>query len=306
MRIGLFISSAGNDSLEAMIDLFVEAESLGFDTAWAGHTFEWDALSLLALAGRDTTHIELGSWVVPTFPRHPAALAQQALTVQSATGDRLVLGVGASHAAVIEKRMGIDYARPLRHMREMLAVLPTLLAGEQTDFEGEVFRIKLRLESSCNRAPPVVLAALGPRMLELAGASAAGVAIWLGGARFVSEFALERIEAGARSLGRARPRIIVGLPVSVTNDPGARDAADRFLGPSSRLPAYRGVLERQGMKSAGEAALIGDESLVLRRLEELAALGVTDFNVIPFAVRGDPDALLRTRRVLAGFATAGL
>jgi len=141
VQIGLYISTAENSSLDVICERFVAAEELGFHTAWAGHTFEWDALSLLALAGRVTEGIELGSWVVPSFPRHPVAMAQQALTVQSACSGRLVLGIGVSHAAVIQKRMGIDYSRPVRHMREYLAVLPSLLAGDSVSHRGEEFYI---------------------------------------------------------------------------------------------------------------------------------------------------------------------
>jgi F420-dependent oxidoreductase-like protein len=297
----MYISTAGNPTLDTILDRFVAAEEAGFHTAWAGHIFDWDSLSLLAFAGRKTVRIELGSWVVPTFPRHPVALAQQALTVQSATGGRLALGIGASHAAVIQKRMGIDYARPLRHMKEYLAVLPNLLAGERVQHRGEDFRIAAQLAPCGATPPPVLLAALGPRMLELAGRCAAGVAIWLGGARFVGDFALARIDAGAKEAGRARPRVLVGLPIAVTRDPSARDAANKFLAMSSKLPAYQRVLEREGAKSPGEVALIGDEDDVLRRLEDLAALGVTDFNPILFSVKSDPDTEARTSDVLAAF-----
>ncbi len=302
MRIGLYISAAGNDSLDVIFERFTAAEELGFHTAWVGHTFEWDALCLLALAGRSTARIELGSWVVPTFPRHPVAMAQQALTVQNASGDRLLLGIGASHAAVIQKRLGIDYTRPLRHMREYLAVLPTLLTGERADYRGEDFRIATQLDAKGAAAPPVLLAALGPRMLELAGRAADGVAIWLGAERFVGEFALPHIDLGAVAADRPRPRIVVGLPIAVTRHPTARDAADKFLALSSRLPAYRRVLEREGAESPGAVALVGDEEQVVRRLEALSRLGVSDFNAILFAVAGDPDAGKRTRDVLASFA----
>jgi len=302
VRIGLFISRLADESLDATVDRFAAAERLGFHTAWVGHTFEWDALTLLALAGSSTTHIELGSWVVPSFPRHPMALAQQALTVQSACGGRLLLGLGASHAAVIQKRMGLDYTHPLRHMREYLAVLPGLLAGEQTDHRGEEFRIAARLDPCGATAPPIVLAALGPRMLELAGERADGVAIWLGGPRFVEKFALAHIDSGRKNADRARPRIIVGLPVAVTLDRSARESADKFLGPSSKLPAYRRVLEREGVTSPGEVAIIGDEAHVKSRLEELAELGVSDFNAILFAVSGDPSAIQRTQKVLGAIA----
>jgi len=300
----MYISAGANDGLDAIFDRFTAAENLGFHTAWVGQTFEWDALSLLGLAGRSTERIELGSWVIPTFPRHPITMAQQALTVQNACGDRLALGIGASHAAVIEKRMGIDYSRPLRHMSEYLAVLPTLLAGERVDFRGEDFCIAAQLNPCGAAAPPILLAALGPRMLELAGRAADGVAIWLGGARFVGEFALPHIDLGAKAEGRPRPRVIVGLPVAVTRDPSARDAAEKFLALSSKLPAYQSVLEREGAESPGAVALIGDETHVLQRLEALAELGVADFNAILFPVSGDADAQKRTRDVLSAFARA--
>jgi len=302
VRVGLFISTASHPSLDGIQDGLKAAEEMGFHTAWAGHVFDWDALSLLALAGRSTRRIELGSWVVPTFPRHPVAMAQQALTVQSACGGRLALGIGASHAAVIQKRMGIDYSHPLRHMEAYLAVLPTLLAGERAQHHSADFDIAAQLDPCGAAAPPVLLAALGPRMLELAGRLADGVAIWLGGARFVGEFALTRIDAGARAAGRPRPRVVVGLPVAVTRDPLAREDADRFLGLSSKLPAYRRVLEREGAESPGAVALIGDETHVRRRLEALAALGVSDFNAVLFPVSGDPAAETRSRGFLAAFA----
>jgi 5,10-methylenetetrahydromethanopterin reductase len=302
VRIGLYISSVGGRSLDEMIAGFVRAETRGFDTAWAGHTLDWDAMSLLSLAGRATHRIELGSWVVPTYPRHPVALAQQALTTQSACSDRLLLGLGVSHAAVIEKRMGLDYSTPLRHMSEVVQLLPRLMAGEPTRFEGDVFRISAQLDPLGASPPRLVVAALGPRMLELAGGAADGVAIWLGGAKFLKDFALARIDEGAQAAGRRRPRVIVGLPVSVTRDPGAREAAEAFLGPSSRLPAYRAVLEREGRSSAGSAALIGDEAFVRESLQELASIGVTDFNAIPFSIPGDRDALERTEETLSGIA----
>lgn len=299
MRIGLFISCADRPSLDELIARFVAAEDAGLHTAWAGHTFDWDALTLLALAGRATKRIELGSWVVPSIPRHPVALAQQALTAQQACGNRLLLGIGASHAAVIEKRMGLDHSRPLRHMREVLAVLPPLLRGEQAVLHGEAFRIDARLDPLGALDPPILLAALGPRMLELAGRAADGVAIWLGGERFLADFALAHLDRGAEAAGRPRPRVVVGLPVCVTRHSGALAAAERFLGPSSRLPAYRRVLEREGAESPGSVALIGDEEALSYRLERLAASGATDFNAIPFAVPEDPEAVARTRAALA-------
>jgi len=306
VRIGLYIASEGDIGLDEVIDGFLTAEARGFHTAWVGHTFGWDALSLLALAGRATRRIELGSWVVPTYPRHPVALAQQALTVQQACGGRLALGIGVSHAAVVEKRMGIDHSHPLRHMREVLAVLPALLAGEGVGHRGEEFRIEARLETFGVSPPPILIAALGPRMLELAGRLADGVAIWLGDAPFVRDFAIPHLDAGARAVGRPRPRVVVGLPVALTRDDGALEAVARYLGPSAKLPAYRRVLERGGADGPGSVALVGDEAALRRRLEALAEIGVTDFHAILVPVRGDPGVGDRTRDFLADFAGSGI
>jgi F420-dependent oxidoreductase-like protein len=239
------------------------------------------------------------------MPRHPIALAQQALTVQQSCGGRLLLGIGASHAAVIEKRMGIDHSRPFTHMRETLDVLPDLLAGRRVDYRGELISASAQLTIEGTSPPPIVLAALGPRMLELAGERADGVAIWLGGPRFLEEFALPRIQAGASRADRAvPPRVFSGLPVVVTSDAdGAREAAQRFLGLSSKLPAYRAVLEREGVETPSEVAIVGDEEKVARELEHIAALGIPDFHAVTFPVESDPDALRRTHRFLAGFGT---
>lgn len=302
VRIGVYVSASPDASIDAVISKFVQVERFGLHTAWAGQMFDWDALTLLALAGRATRRIELGSWVVPTYPRHPSALAHQALTVQAATGMRLVLGIGVSHAAVVEKRLGFDYSRPLRHMREYLAVLRPLLRGEGVDFEGEEFRVKLEVSTLGASPPPLLVAALGPKMLDLAGRYADGAAIWLGGPRYVGEFAVPRIRHAAREAGRPEPRIVSGVPIAVTRAAHAHESAERFLGQSSRLPAYRRVLEREGAGSPAEIAVVGEPAEIERHLTRLASLGVTDVNAVPFRVAGDPQAVPRTLEVLGDLA----
>ena len=299
LRIGLYISTDGATSLDLLLDRFAAADRLGFATAWIGHTIEHDSLTLLALAGRATRRIELGSWVVPIAPRHPVALAQAARTTQAACAGRFTLGIGVSHRAVVAKRLGLPYDRPRSRMEALLDVLPDLLAGERVERRDGDAPLSVRLDGPPIPPTPIFLAALGPRMLELAGARAQGVAIWLGGRSFVDDYARAHVEAGARAAGRECPRIAVGLPIAVTRSAAARSSIDRFLGPSVRLPAYREVLERQGASSAGEIAIHGDESQVDRALDALAEAGVSDFNAILAPVEDDPDALARTRDFLA-------
>ena len=247
MRIGIYVSGRGRPDVASLLARFERAEEAGLQTVWVSQLFDYDALTVLALAGRATSRIELGTWVVPTFPRHPSALAQQALSVQAASGGRLALGIGLSHRAVIEKRLGLDYSKPVRHMREYLSVLNPLLRGDSVRFDGEQYRVSLALDVPVASPPPVLVGALGPQMLGLAGRSADGVAIWLGGPRYLEEFALPRVRRAAQQAGRPAPRIVCGLPVAVTRErAAARAAAARLLAQSSRLPSYRAVLEREG------------------------------------------------------------
>ncbi len=298
MRLGLYIATGDGAPLDRVLARFARAEAAGFDSAWVGQVFDYDALTLLALAGRATRSIALGSWVIPTFPRHPLALAQQALSVQVACGGRFQLGVGVSHRAVIEKRMGLAYQRPLRHAEEYLRVLRPLLAGDSVDFSGEVFRVRARVEIE-TPAPPLLLAALGPRMLELAAARADAVGIWLGAAPFLESFVLPRLRAAAHGAERPLPRIVCALPLAVTDRVAdARRAAAAFLARSSRLPAYRSVLERQGAGNPADVALIGGPAQIESGLARLAELGVTDFIAVLFPIPEDPEASARSLATL--------
>lgn len=300
MRIGVYVSAGAGEPLETVLARFQRAERLGLHTAWAGQLFDWDALTLLALASQRTRTLELGSWVVPIQPRHPTALAQQALSIQAASGGRLLLGLGVSHEAVVSGRLGLTYAHPLRHMREYLRVLRPLLEGRAVEHDGDLYRVSVQVGVPGAAAPPLLVAALGPEMLTLAGRMADGAAIWLGGPRYLESFAIPRLLRGARSAGRPPPRIACGLPVALTrNAEHARESAEAFLAPSSKLPAYRRVLEREGAPSPGAVAVVGDEGELTRRFAGLAALGVTDLVAVTFRVDGEPDAAARTLEFLS-------
>ena len=302
MRIGIYVSAGARAPLDALLDEFARVDAAGFHTAWLGQTFELDALTALALAGTVTRTVELGSWVIPIQPRHPTALAQLAATAQAACGGRLVLGVGVSHEAVIARRFGLDYARPLRHAQEYLEVLIPLLRGDAVAHAGERYRVQARLEVT-GEPPPVLLAALGPEMLALAGRATDGAAIWLGGPRYLEELAVPTLHGAAEDAGREGPRIACGLPVAITSDvEAARRSAHAFLAQSSKLPAYQRVLELEGVDAPEDVALIGEDAKVLDALDQLAVLGVTDFNAVLFDVDGDPDARTRSFELLARLA----
>lgn len=169
MRIGLFLGDLLGGPLEGVVDGIASTAEEGFDSAWLPQVFGWDTLTLLALAAQKAPGIELGTAVVPSYPRHPSVLAGQAMTTQAASGGRLTLGIGLSHKVVVEGMWGYSFDRPARHMREYLAVLQPLLRGEQVDFSGETLRGSGSLTVPSLPTPPVLLAALAPAMLGLAG-----------------------------------------------------------------------------------------------------------------------------------------
>jgi F420-dependent oxidoreductase-like protein len=299
VRIGLYISADGATPIGRLLARFERAEAEGFATAWAGQILDHDALTLLALAAHATQRIELGSWVVPAPLRHPGVLAQQALSVQAGSAGRLVLGVGASHEEVVTRRFGVAFEKPGPFLREYLDVLEPLLDGRRVEHAGSHFHVSLQLGTRVASRPPVLLAALGPALLELAGAAADGAAIWLGSPRYLQEFAIPRLREAARGVGRPAPRIACGFPIAVTRAAAARQSAGRLLARSAKLPAYRRVLERGGLAQPADAAIVGDEDAVARALERLAEIGVTDLTAVLFDVDGDPEARTRTQALLA-------
>jgi len=270
----------------------------GIQVAWSSQIFGYDALTVLAAIGREVSGIDLGTAVVPTYPRHPVMLAAQALTVQAASGGRLTLGIGLSHQVVIENVFGQPFEKPARHMKEYLSILIPLLGGEQVSFAGETLRAStfgpLQIDAP---APPVLVAALGPTMLRIAGAMASGTVTWMTGPATVEDHVIPTIREAAAAAGRPVPRIGVGLPVCVTGDTqSAREKAAEVFAVYGHLPSYRAMLDREGAPGPADVAIIGTESEVKAQVRRLAAIGVTDFCGAPF---GSVDQIKAAIGVLA-------
>jgi F420-dependent oxidoreductase-like protein len=297
MRIGSSQAEpTGPDALNRLRDQLRRAADDGFASAWVSNIFGLDALTALAVAGSQVPGIELGTAVVPTYPRHPAVLAQQALTTAAAVDGRLTLGIGLSHKIVIEDMYGYSFDRPARHMSEYLSVLLPLLDGQQVAFEGETLRAGIGLSTPRPGRVPVLLAALGPQMLRLAGERTDGTVLWMTGPATVRDYIVPTIRQAAEAAGRPSPRVVCLLPVCVTDDPdGARARANRVFSIYGLLPSYRAMLDKEGAQEPGDIALTGDENAVAGQIGELAEAGVTDFVAAQFS-RGD-DAE-RTRALL--------
>jgi 5,10-methylenetetrahydromethanopterin reductase len=304
MRIGVSVNEpAGPDALARLREQLSRVAGDGFASAWMAHIFGLDALTALAVAGSAVPGIELGTAVVPTYPRHPAALAQQALTAATALGGRLALGIGLSHKIVIEDMYGYSFARPVAHMREYLSVLQPLLDGEQAVFEGKTLRASIGLSTPRPARVPILLAALAPRMLALAGERADGTILWMTGPKTIRDYVLPAISSAAAAAGRPPPRVICMLPVCVTSDPQtARARADRIFAGYGQLPSYRAMLDREGAAGPGDIVIAGDEDAVTAQIVALAKAGVTDFVVTEYT-RG-PDGE-RTRKLLTSLNASG-
>jgi F420-dependent oxidoreductase-like protein len=277
MRIGLMLDV--DKPLDDVVAQVQAAREAGVGSVWCSQIFGLDALTLLAIVGREVPGIGLGTAVVPVQPRHPIVLAGQALTTQAAVGERLTLGIGLSHQVVIEGVFGLTFDQPALRMREYLSVLVPLLAGEQVAFQGKTLRAStIGPLGVVAPAPPVLVAALGPAMLRVAGHLAAGTVTWMTGPATVESHIVPTITAAASAAGRSAPKVVVGLPVCVTDDAAAaRELVAKVFAIYGQLPSYRAMLDREGAAGPADVAIVGDESQVRGALERLAAGGATDF-----------------------------
>lgn len=280
MRIGLF---GGEGSLQALVDGAVSAEADGFDSYWLPQIFGTDAMSALTVVGREVPRIELGTAVVPTYPRHPIVMAAQALTVSAASGGRFTLGIGLSHQMVIEGMFGYSFDKPARHMREYLEALGPLLSGQPVDLTGETVTARAALDVPDGAPVPVVVAALGPKMLALAARLAAGTVTWMTGPKTLAEHTVPTINAAAEADGLPAPRVVSALPVAVTDDPAAaRERAAKIFQVYGMLPSYRAMLDREGADGPADVALVGTSAEVRAGIERMRDSGVTDFVAVEF------------------------
>jgi F420-dependent oxidoreductase-like protein len=297
MQVGLYLSELLNTMADDVIVGVRGAAEEGFTSAWLPQVLGYDTLTLLALAGREVPGIELGTAVVPTYPRHPIVLAGQALTVQSVTGGRLALGVGLSHRAVIEGTFGYSFEKPARHMKEYLAALLPLLNGESARFAGETLSANGRVVVPGSSRPTVLLAAMAPAMLKLAGAVADGTITWMTGPATLANHIVPRMADAAAAAGRGMPRTVVGLPVCVTDDPvAARQWAAKTWARNYELPSYKQMLDLEGLAGPGDIAVVGSEETVREQLATVAEAGATDLIAVCY---GTAEENARTRALLA-------
>ena len=287
----------------------VAAEAEGFRSAWTVHFSRGvDALGVLAVAGTRTSRIGLGVGIVPTYPRHPLALAQQAATAQAFCDGRLTLGVGVSHRPVIEDLHGLAYQQPAAHMRDYLSVLVPLLREGSVRYRGRFYQVDGGFTVPGTSPVTVLVGALSPLMVQAAGELADGVVTWLAGPRTLGDEIIPRLQQAAA--GRPAPRVVAALPVALTPGPGAdsgsaQRTADEIFARYAGFDNYRRLLEREGAASPGALAVTGTGAGIEKQLTRLADLGVTELWPIIFPVGDDPGRSRReTRALLRSLATS--
>jgi F420-dependent oxidoreductase-like protein len=296
MQIGYFGGDTSTRTMDEVVEDARQAEQDGFSTYALPQIFALDAMSVLSVVGREVPRIELATGVVPTYPRHPMTMAQQALTVQAASGGRFLLGIGLSHQMVIENMFGLSFDHPLQHMREYLAILMPLLHEGAVEHRGEMYSVQLNVGVANRQPPPVLVAALGPKMLELAGTVADGTMTWMTGPATLAQYTVPTITEAAKRTGRPAPRVAASLPVCVTDDiAGARERAAADFQIYGFLPSYRAMLDREGAEGPADVAIVGDSGTVEKALRQLADSGVTDFVASIF---GQREERTRTRELL--------
>lgn len=311
MRIGIMIGPERGrygSKVDRMQRDAVWAEQAGLSSIWIPQIpDEFDALTAATLLASATSSIEIGTAVVPVQPRHPIALAQQALSVQAVAGGRLTLGLGVSHHWIIDEMLGLPYERPAAFMRDYLDVLDQALVGHgPVDVENATFRVHNPLDVIDLTRTPMLLAALGPRMLQLAGERTDGTSLWLADERAIETYIAPAMNRAAEQAGRPPPRVIAGVPVCVCGDDEVDVAiarARRVLSEAEVSPNYQRLLDQGDADDVGDILAAGNESEVEKRLRSFADAGVTDVSVRVVPIGDDRDQLLasmaRTRDYLA-------
>ncbi len=308
MRLGVFIGDASGlrTGVDELLANAQEAERLGFATGWLPHIpWSLDGLTAVALAGQVTSRIELGPAVMPTYPRHPVAMAQQALSAQAACGGRAVLGIGPSHPVVIEHMHGLPYTHPARHTGEYVDVLKLAIHGTgHISHQGEFFQIETMFEVPGASEMPVLVAALAPLMLRMAGSKADGTITYWANERAIAEHVVPAIAGAAANAGRPAPRVVAGIPVALVSDvDDAKQRAAKLFAGYSGIPAYQRIRGEGGDDALPDIAIIGDEKTVESRLRGYADAGATDLAAAVIGLDDDREgSMQRTMQLLADLA----
>ena len=301
------VAIRGNKASEALA-MIEQAEQLGLHAAWmTTGGARLDSITLFAAAAVRTQRIKLGTSIVPTFPRHPLVMVQQAQVVAQLAPGRFRLGVGPSHRPTIEA-MGIQFTAPLGHLREYLRIVKPLLQQGRVDFDGTYYKAHETIPEPLDL--PVMASALQRGSFELCGEEADGAISWICPGEYLRDVALPAMRMGAERAGRPVPPLIAHAPVCVHDHADEVRAAVREQIQNPRLPFYRQMLIAAGFPEAENGTwsdamidavvLWGDEARVAERLHTLLAYGATEILASPVLAGRDRAASLERTMHLLG------
>ena len=306
MKVGFMMGmgNGGRATIDEHLDEIKSAEILGFDQAWMAQVFSTDAISLLTVAGRETHFDKAWNGGGSELSATPDKYGNAGFDCQCAASDgRFDLGLGLSHRLVMEDRFGIPWVRHRQHMHDYLKVLMPLVNGEYCDFDGEEYSAHLKTKVPGSKPVPVLVAALGPKMLEIAGSLADGTSTWMVGPKTLEELTIPAITAAAEKAERSAPQIVAGMPVVLTNDKdSAYQSLSELMKAYRHIPSYSKMLDREGVAQPWDIALVGNEAELRIQLNQLKDIGVTDLNA--FCQPTDDTAISRTMQFLASEKSA--
>jgi 5,10-methylenetetrahydromethanopterin reductase len=314
MRFGVMSGPERGDSARKMTRMQADAqwaESAGLDTVWVPQVpNDFDALTAVAMMGVATSTIEIGTAVVPLQAQHPIALARQALSVHASIGGRLTLGVGPSHHWIVSDMLGLPYEKPAGYTRDYLDVMRAALAADgSVDVENDNFTVHNPFDLAPIAPMPIVVAALGPVMLRIAGERGDGTVLWMADYRAIADHIVPRITKAADNAGRPAPRVVAGVPVCLCAPDQvdiARERANRILGEAEYSPNYQNLLEKGDARDVGDLCIAGDEQALLEGFRRYRDAGVTDLSMRLLPIGDNRDELVaskyRTREVVAELA----
>ena len=293
MKIGAMLLKPPKSPSD-LIEVAKRIERAGLDHLWVSHVFGFDSISVMGLIGREVPRISLGTAVTPTYPRHPTAMAQQGLTTAAFSGNRFTLGIGVSHRKIIEDFMGLSFDKPAHHMREYLSILMPLARGEQVSFSGSGYRVSnFRLNIPDVKPMPVVLGALGSKMLEIAGELTDGTNTWMVGYKTIRDHIVP-------GLKNPKSKVIGGVPIVLTNQVDqAKEQISKILKGYGKVPSYRAMLDMENADGPADVASVGDEKTLREEIYKYRDAGVTEFNA--YIMHTDKGATERTLQFLSDF-----
>jgi F420-dependent oxidoreductase-like protein len=298
VRVGTFNATSLGSVDDALVWSRAAADA-GFDTVWFPQVMGLDALTALAVVAHEIPDVHVGTSVVPIQGRHPLPLALQALTVASVAGPgRFTFGIGVTHRAMSEGFFGVPYRGIVDVCAEVLDALNGLLGPDRkADVDGA--HVSTHSVAMIDAPPPsLMLAGLAPRMVDLAGAQTDGTITWMTGPVTLGRDITPALQAAAARAGRDAPRVVVGIPVCVTDDEaGARERVASLMARSASMPAYARQMAAEGLTDPVDLVVLGPEDAVADRLDAYRRSGMTELcaNLV-----GSPEERARTAEFLTG------